>query len=96
MNIKQTMGLSKIVNKMGIKITNAEASTEAVGADLLLQIASNLYKAETEIYTFVGDLKKITPEAAQEVDIMDMIEQLKEVKGLKRFFPLAATPDTQK
>ena len=96
MNIKQTIGLSAIVSKMGIKINNAEASQEAVGADLLLQIASNLHKAEQPIYKFVADIKGITVKEAEEVDVMEMIEQLKEVKGLKRFFPSSETSTIQK
>lgn len=87
MNIKQTMKLSQIVSKMGIKIRNAEASQEAVGAELILQIASNAYKAEKEIYGFVSDLKNITIKEAENVDIIELINELKEVKGLKGFFP---------
>jgi len=86
MNIKQSMKLSAIVDKIGLKITNPKASQEEVGADLIIQVVSKIYKAEKEVISFVADLKKITIEEAEEIEIIDFIKELKEVNGLKSFF----------
>lgn len=86
MNIKQAMKLSAIIDKMGIKISNAKGSQEDIGADLIMQLVSKAYKAEKEIYSFIADYKKITAAEAEEVDILEFIGDLKEVKGLKSFF----------
>jgi|GEM_PF-3318202 len=86
MNIKQSMKLSAIVDKMGLKITNPKASQEEVGADLIIQAVSKIYKAEKEVYSFVADLKKISVKDAEEVDLVEFIKDLKEVSGLQSFF----------
>ena len=86
MNIKQSLKLSAIVDKIGLKITNPKASQEEVGADLIIQVVSKIYKAEKEVISFVADLKKITIEEAEEIEIIDFIKELKEVNGLKSFF----------
>jgi hypothetical protein len=86
MNIKQSMKLSAIIDKMQIKITNPKASQEEVGVELIMQIVSKAYKAEKEIYNFVADTKKISVKEAEEVDIVEFIKELNEVSGLKSFF----------
>ncbi len=86
MNIKQSIKLSAIIDKMGIKITNPKASKEEVGADLMIQIVSKAYKAEKEVYSFIADFKKISVKEAEDVDIIDFIKEVKEVSGLGSFF----------
>lgn len=89
MNIKQGMKLSAIINKMEIKITNATAKQEEVGADLMLQVVSKAYKAEKEIYIFVAEIEKVTIKQAEEVDLVEFIKEMGEVSGLKSFFTSA-------
>lgn len=86
MNIKQSMKVSAIIDKLGLKITNPKATQEEVGADLMIQVVSKAYKAEKEIYSFIADLKKCTVKEAEEVDLVEFIKDLKEVSGLKSFF----------
>ena len=90
MNIRQSMKLSAIIDKINVKITNPEASQGELGADLILQIVSGAYKAEKEIYNFIADMSKITPEAAEEMDIKDFIKLITETEGLQGFFTTAA------
>lgn len=89
MNIKQGMKLSAIVDKMGIKITDAKGSQEEIGADLVLQVVSKAYKAETEIYNLVAEIKKMTVEEAQDVDLIDFIKEIGSTSGIKDFFTSA-------
>ena len=89
MNIKQAMKLSAIIDKMGIKISNAKGSQEDIGADLIMQLVSKAYKAEKEIYAFISDLKKITPTEAEEIDLIEFIKEMQEVNNLKGFFTSA-------
>lgn len=86
MNIKQSMKISAIIDKLGLKISNAKASQEEVGADLMIQAVSKAYKAEKEIYSFIADFKKCTVKEAEEVDLIEFIKEMKEVSGLKNFF----------
>jgi len=80
------MKLSGIIDKMGLKITNPKAGQEEVGADLIIQAVSKIYKAEKEVYGFIADLKKISIKEAEEVDLVEFIKDLKEVSGLQSFF----------
>lgn len=86
MNIKQSMKLSAIIDKLELKISNAKAGQEEVGADLMIQVVSKLHKAEKEIYKFVAEINKITEQEAEEVDLIKFITGLSEVSGLKSFF----------
>jgi inorganic pyrophosphatase/exopolyphosphatase len=80
------MKISAIIDKLGLKISNAKASQEEVGADLMIQAVSKAYKAEKEIYSFIADFKKCTVKEAEEVDLIEFIKEMKEVSGLKNFF----------
>lgn len=86
MNIKQSIKISAIIDKMGLKITNAKASKEEVGADIIIQVVSKAYKAEKEIYSFIADIKKISVKEAEEVDLVEFIKEMKEISGLGSFF----------
>ena len=87
MNIRQSMKLSAIVDKMGIRITDAKGSQEEIGADLMIQVVSKAYKAEMEIYNFISEIKKITVDEAQEIDIVEFIKEIGNISGIKDFFP---------
>lgn len=86
MNIKQSMKLSAIIDKMELKISNAKATQEEVGADLMIQVVSKAHKAEKEIYNFIAELKKITPLQAEEVDLIEFVKEVGNISGLKSFF----------
>jgi len=86
MNIRQSMKLSAIIDKMELRISNPKDGQEEIGADLIVQVVSKAHKAEKEIYSFVAELNKISPEEAEEVDIIEFIKGLQEVKGLQSFF----------
>lgn len=90
MTIKQGIKLSAIIDKMGIKIANPKAGLEEVGADLMIQLVAKAYKAEQEIYSFVSEIKKITPKEAEEIDLAEFIKELSSVSGLGDFFKSAA------
>jgi hypothetical protein len=87
MNIKQSMKLSAIIDKMELKISNAKATQEEVGADLMIQVVSKAHKAEKEIYNFIAEIKKIPVIEAEEMDLIEFIKEMSEVIGLKSFFP---------
>ena len=89
MNVEQSMKVSAIIDKLELKIVNPKASQEEVGADLIMQMVSKAYKAADEIYSLIADLKKITILEAKKVDIMDFIEEVSKIKGLKSFFTYA-------
>lgn len=90
MNIKQSIKLSAIIDKMDIKISNAKGTQEEIGADLIVQVVSKAYKAEKEIYSFIADMKKISVKEAEDVDIVEFIKEIKEVNGLSGFFTSVA------
>jgi len=86
MNIKQSIKISAIIDKMELKISNAKAGQEEVGADLMIQVVSKAHKAEKEIYGFVAEIKKISVSEAEKVDLVEFIKEMREVSGLKSFF----------
>lgn len=90
MNIKQSIKLSGIIDKMGLKISNPKAGQEEVGADLLIQIASKACKAEKEIYSFVAEIKGCTVKDAEQVDLIEFIKELFNTTGLTSFFTSVA------
>lgn len=90
MNMKQSMKLSAIIDKMGLKISNAKASKEEVGADIMMQIVSKAYRAETEIYNFISVTKSITTKEAEEVDLIEFIKEMSATSDLKSFFTSVA------
>ena len=89
MNIRQSMQLSAIIDKIEIKINNPEATQSELGADLILQLISGAYKAEPQILKFIADIKKISIDEAADMDIIEFINVIKGEPGLKSFFTSA-------
>lgn len=89
LTVKQGIRLSAIIEKIGLKITDPKASEEQVGADLVMQFVSKAHVAEQEIYDFVAATKGITPEQAQEVDLIAFLKELFSDPGLASFFASA-------
>jgi len=88
MTIKQTIKLSAIIDKLELKITDPKAGQEAVGADLIIQLAAKAHKAEKEI-------KKITAAEAEDVEISDFAKELFNIPGLSDFFKSAVKLSAQ-
>lgn len=92
---KLLIKLSMIIDKMGIadEIANIDKGTnEEVGKALLSIIISKIYKAEKEIYEWIADVKGISIEEAQNVDLIEFISNFKEsefYEKLKPFLPSA-------
>jgi len=95
MTIKQTIKLSAIIDKLELKITDPKAGQEAVGADLIIQLAAKAHKAEKEIYNFIADFKKITAAEAEDVEISDFAKELFNIPGLSDFFKSAVKLSAQ-
>lgn len=91
LTIKQGLKLSAIIDKLDIKITNPNGKPEEVGADLLMQLARKAYKAEKEIYAFIAEIKGITPEEAENIDLVQFIKELASNAGIMNFFKSAAS-----
>lgn len=89
LTLKQGLKLSAIIDKLDLKITDPKADANKVGADLMMQIISKAHKAEKEIYAFVAEIKKITPEEAAEIDLMKFIQDIMSDAGVLDFFKSA-------
>jgi len=91
--IKQGIKLSAIIDKLEIGITNPEGDAFQIAADLIVQVISKAHKAETEIYSFISDIKNVTSKEAEKVDLAEFINEVKEIPGIKDFFKSAEESD---
>mgnify|MGYP001203999687 CR=1 FL=1 len=91
LTLKQGLKLSAIIDKLDLKITDPKASQEQIGADLMMQIISKAHKAEKEIYAFVAEIKGITPQEAEKVDLVQFIKEIASDTGVMNFFKSAVT-----
>ena len=94
MKTKHLIKLSKIVDKLEIKneLTSIKGeSNEEIAEKLLALIITNLYKAEQEIYEFIAVYKGITVEEAENEDIIKLLTDIFDIKGMKDF--LSSTRD---
>ena len=77
-----------IIDKIGIKeqLTQIDKKTkEEIGTEVIALIVCNLHKAENEVYEFVASYFKCTIEEAEDKNVVELFEGLKEVKGIKDF-----------
>lgn len=90
--------ISLIINKMGISSLIMELNVdsgddikdkETLSKQLIALIIDNLYKAEEEIVELISNLKGISKEEAEEVDIIPIIKDLLSNDKLKDFLKLA-------
>lgn len=90
--------ISLIINKMGISSLIMELNVdsgddikdkEMLGKQLIALIIDNLFKAEDEIVELISNLKGISKEEAEEVDIIPIIKELLSNEKLKDFLKLA-------
>ena len=91
LTLKQGIKLSAIIDKLDLKITDPKASQENVGADLMMQIISKAHKAEQEIYSFIAEIKNISVEEAESVDLIGFIKEAVSDSGLMSFFKSAVS-----
>lgn len=92
---KQGMKLSAAIDKLNLKITNAKASQEELGADIIMQIARNAHKAEKELLEFVSAVRGISLEEAADVDMVEFFTDLFSKAGVKDFFKKAVKSRVQ-
>lgn len=95
LTVKQGIKLSAIIDKLDLKIADPKASAEEVGAGLIMQIVTKAHRAEQEIYHFIADVKKISPQEAQEVDLVEFIQGMLSDTGAMSFFKSAVTSKAQ-
>ncbi len=89
LTLNQGLKLSAINDKLDLKITDPKASQEQIGADLMMQIISKAHKAEKEIYAFVAEIKGITQQEAENVDLVQFIKEIASDAGVVNFFKSA-------
>lgn len=90
LTLKQGLKLSAIIDKLNLKITNPKASQEEVGADIMMQVVTRAHAAEQEIYALVADVKKISAQEAEDVDLVAFIMDLVKDPAVASFFTSAA------
>lgn len=104
LTLKQGIKLSAIIDKLEFTVKTTETNDkgekvyltqEEVGSDLMMQVLSKAHKAENEIYAFVAEIKKITPEEAAEIDLMKFIQDLMSDAGVLDFFKSAVKSKVQ-
>jgi len=89
LTLKQGLKLSAIIDKLDLKIADPKADAEKIGSDLLMQIVAKAHKAEKEIYAFVAEVKGITPQEAEKVDLIGFIKEIAADAGVINFFKSA-------
>jgi len=87
--LKQGLKLSAIIDKLDIKIKDPNGTPAQVGADLMMQIISKAHKAEEEIYAFVAEVKGISIKEAEEINLIDFINEIGQNKDIAVFFKSA-------
>lgn len=68
------MGISSVMMNINIDTGNEKEDIEAVAKEVFSLLLNNLYKAESEVYELISVLLKITPEEAEEVDLLPIIK----------------------
>jgi predicted peroxiredoxin len=91
LTLKQGLKLSAIIDKLDLKITDPKADANKIGADLMMQIISKAHKAEKEIYAFVAEVKGITAQEAENIDLVQFIKEIASDAGVINFFKSAVT-----
>ncbi len=89
LTLKQGLKLSAIIDKLDLKITDPNATQEQIGADLMMQIISKAHKAEQEIYAFAADIKGVSVEEAESIDLIQFVKELVSDAGVVNFFTSA-------
>ena len=93
--------LSRILKKMNLKneLKVAEKSQKQVGAEIILTAFENLHMAEKEVNEFLADLAGIEVEEFKNLEIeksLEIIGEVKKLKGISNFFKSAGQSTTEK
>lgn len=87
---KDTFTVSRILKKMNIRPNVVEGMTqEQFGAEIFFKFIENIGDAEGEVLSFIADLKGMKPDELANLDfdqVATVIDEFKEMKGLKGFF----------
>lgn len=89
LNTRDFFKVSKIYDKMDIKIEVNSKDAEKVGADLINNFIKNIWKAENEVIGFVADIseKKVEEiEALGPVELINIIKEVLKQEGALDFF----------
>lgn len=81
--------LTAVIGKLEItdKLKTIDKQTdEEVGKEMIMLIATNLYKAENEVYELISAYKKISVEEAKSANIIDIVKEIISIDGVKGFF----------
>jgi len=89
LTVKQVITVSRIIDKLDLKITDPKADVNTIGSDLIMQIASKAHQAEADVAVLVSTFAKCTPEEALEMDIVDLYEKHFKDQKLLSFFTSA-------
>lgn len=96
--LKQGIKLSAIIDKLALDVDTTKVNDkgkeikktqEEFGADLMVQIISKAHKAEQEIYAFAAEIKGITHQEAESLDLIEFVKELLSDAGVTSFFKTA-------
>lgn len=73
---------SKILSKINLKLDTKEKTQSEIGQELITQFIENLWKAETEVNEFLGDLAGITGEEFSNLSLEESFKIIQEFKSL--------------
>ena len=85
--------MSKILKKINLKLEDTKDKSEKqVGMEFIKNVFENLYLAEQEVSEFLADLKGITLEEFNNLEIsktLEIIDEFKNQEGIAGFFKSA-------
>ena len=83
------MGISSLVLDLNIDTGNEKQDNEVLVKKLLSLIIDNLYKAEDELIELISQVKGITKEEAENVDIIEFVKDMLQIDKIKDFLKLS-------
>lgn len=101
LTIKQGLKLSVILDKLDLNIDfkkisqNGEVSVEEFGGELMMQIVTKLHKAEKEIIAFVAEYKQISYKEAENINLIEFVQELLDDSSFGVFFKSAVNSKLQ-
>lgn len=79
------MGIGDELKKLNVDTGNEEEDNKELGKQLIILIASKIYKAKEEVYELIANYKGITIEEAKKVAIIPVIKEILGINGIKDF-----------
>ena len=76
---KHIIMLSKLVAKLDIKLDLTEKDPTKLGGKIIMDMLSNIYIAEDELYELLASLVDATPAKVADMPIEDIFAELSEV-----------------